>query len=78
MILMFYAVCGALKNRERVQPELTNSVIKEAMSHPLSLYKILQFKKYKLVNLGFYFISVLPASLSVSVLKFIGKKKHYI
>lgn len=78
MILMFYAVCGALKNRERVQPELTNSVIKEAMSHPLSLSKILQFRKYKLVNLGFYFIGVLPASLSVSVLKFIGKKKHYI
>lgn len=78
MILMFYAVCGALKNRERVQPELTNSVIKEAMSHPLSLSKILKFKKYKLVNIGFYFISILPASLSVSVLKFIGKKKHYI
>lgn len=78
MILMFYAVCGALKNRKRVQPELTNTVIKEAMSHPLSLNKILQFKKYKLVNLGFYFIGVLPASLSVSILKFIGKKKHYI
>ena len=78
MILMFYAVCGALKNRERVQPTLTNSVIKDAMSHPLSLSKILQFKKYRLVNLGFYFIGILPASLSVSVLKFIGKKKHYI
>ena len=78
MILMFYAVCGALKNRERVQPTLTNSVIKEAMSHPLSLRIILQFKKYRLVNLGFYFIGILPASLSVSVLKFIGKKKHYV
>lgn len=78
MILMFYAVCGALKNRERVQPTLTNSVIKEAMSHPLSLSKILQFKKYRLVNLGFYFIGILPAALSVSVLKFIGKKKQYI
>ena len=78
MILMFYAVCGALKNRERVQPELTNSVIKEAMRHPLSLSKILQFKKYILINLGFYLIGVLPASLSVSVLKFIGKKKKYV
>lgn len=78
MILMFYAVCGALKNRERVQPTLTNSVIKEAISHPLSLSKILKFKKYKLVNLGFYFIGFLPASLSVSVLYFIGKRKHYI
>jgi glycosyltransferase involved in cell wall biosynthesis len=78
MMLMFYAVCGALKNRERVQPTLTNSVIKEAMSHPLSLSIILKFKKYRLVNLGFYFIGILPASLSVSVIKFIGKKKHFI
>lgn len=78
MILMFYAVCGALKNRERVQPKLSNSVIKEAMNHPLPLNKIFKFKKYKLINLGFYFIGLLPAPLSVSALKFIGKKKHYI
>ena len=78
MILMFYAVCGALKNRNRIQPKLTNSVIKEAMSHPMSLNKILQFKKYKLVNLGFYFIGALPATLCVEAIKFIGKRKHYI
>lgn len=78
MILMFYAVCGALKNRDRVQPKLCNTVIKQAMSHPLSFKEIIQFKKYRLVNLGFYIIGSLPASFSVFVLKLIGKKKHYI
>lgn len=78
MILMFYAVCGALKNRNRVQPKLPNSLIKDAMRHPLSLGDILKFSNYKFINLAFFFISILPASLSVQIIKLIGKKKHYI
>lgn len=78
MILMFYAVCGALKNKDRVQPSLTNSVIKEAMKHPLGLYDIIKFKKYRLVNMVFYLIGILPASISVIFLKLAGKAKHYI
>ena len=78
MILMFYAVCGALKNKDRVQPSLTNSIIKEAMKHPLRLYDIIKFKKYRLVNMVFYLIGILPASISVMILKLAGKAKHYI
>ena len=78
MILMFYAVCGALKNRDRIQPKLSNSVIKSTMKHPLPFSEIIRFRKYKLVNLGFYLISILPARLSVFVINSIGKKKHYI
>jgi hypothetical protein len=75
---MFYAVCGALKNRDRIQPKLDSAVIKSAMRHPLTFGEIIRFNKYKYVNLGFYVISVLPAGLSVSIIKFIGKKKKYI
>lgn len=78
MILMFYAVCGALKNRDRIQPKLDDIVIKTAMKHPLSFGEIISFKKYKIVNIGFYLISILPAGLSVYIIKSIGKKKHYI
>ena len=78
MILMFYAVCGALKNKDRVQPPLTNSIIKEAMKHPLRFYDIIKFKKYRLVNMVFYLIGFLPASISVMILKLVGKAKHYI
>jgi glycosyltransferase involved in cell wall biosynthesis len=78
MILMFYAVCGALKNRDRIQPKLSNFVIKSAMKHPLPFNEIIRFRKYKYVNLIFYLISLLPAGLSVSIIKYIGKKKKYI
>ena len=78
MILMFYAVCGALKNRDRVQPRLNDSIIKEAIKHPLSLSVIFKFKKYKFINLTFYLISKLPSGLSVFIIKLVGKKKHYI
>ena len=78
MILMFYAVCGAIKNRDRVQPQLKNSTIKEAMAHPLPLKEILNFKKFKFTNLAFYLINKLPASISVFIIKQIGKRKHYI
>ena len=78
MILMFYAVCGALKNQDRVQPQLTNSTIKAALKHPLTLSDILKFRKYKYINLAFYLINKLPAGLSVYIIKLVGKKKHYI
>ncbi len=78
MILMFYAVCGALKNEKRISPRLKNSVIKDTMKHPLALKEILRFKQYKIVNLAFYVISKLPAFLCVYLLKAIGKRKHYI
>ena len=78
MILMFYAVCGALKNRDRIQPALSNSVIKSAMEHPFSFGEILKFKKYRIINLSFFMLNKLPASVFVSILKYIGKKKKYI
>lgn len=78
IILMFYAVCGALKNRERIEPELTNQMIREAMKHPLSLYDITKFRKYRFINIIFYLIGILPSTVSVKILEIIGKKKHYL
>ena len=78
MILMFYAICGALKNRDRIQHKLSNSIIKSAMKHPFSFGEILKFRKYRIVNLAFFMLNILPASVVVSVLKYIGKKKNYI
>ncbi len=78
LILMFFMICGALKNRNRIQPELGNKVIKDAMRHPLSLLDILKFKNHKIINLGFYLIGILPSALSVYLIKFIGKKKHLL
>lgn len=78
MILMFYAVCGALKNRKRIKPQLKNETIKKAIKHPLLLKEITKFKRYRLINIGFYIIGSLPAFISVLLLKHFGKKKNYI
>lgn len=75
MILMFFMICGVLKNRDRINPILDDKIIKDAMKHPLTLKDILEFKSHKYINLGFYVIGKLPASLSVYCLKILGKKK---
>lgn len=75
MVLMFFMICGVLKNRSIINPPISNTIIKEAMRHPLTLIEILKFKHYKLINLGFYLISKMPAQLCVNTIKMIGKKK---
>jgi len=78
MIYMFYVICGAIKNREKITPGLTDNAIRDAMKHPLGLFDILHFKKYRVVNIGFWFIGVLPPRLSVMALTVLGKRKHLI
>ena len=78
LILMFYAICGFLKNRNRIEPKLENKVIKDALKHPLKINDIITFKKYKMTNLAFYLLGVLPPSISVGIINIIGKKKKYI
>lgn len=78
IILMFYAVCGFLKNRERIEPKLENKTIRDAMRHPLKIHEILSFKKYKAINIAFYFLGVLPPSLAIRIIYTVGKKKKFI
>ena len=78
MIYMFYIICGALKNREKITPQLTDRTIKDAMTHPIGFQEIIHFKNYKTANLGFWFIGALSPVLSVSALKLLGKHKHLL
>jgi hypothetical protein len=48
------------------------------MEHPLGFGEILKFRKYRIINLYIYIFNKLPASIVVSILKYIGKKKKYI
>ena len=75
MIYMFYIMCGALKNRDKIKPHLTNKTIRNAMRHPVKLRDILRFKQQRAANLGFWFIGALPPLLSVAALKLVAKKK---
>ena len=78
MILMFYAICGFLKNKSRIVPKLENQVIKHALKHPLSIKEILTFKKHRCINIAFYMLGIIPAFLTTSIITIIGKKKGYI
>lgn len=78
MIYMFYIICGAIKNREKITPQLTDRTIKDAMTHPIGFQEIIHFKNYKTANLGFWFIGALSPVLSVSALKLLGKHKHLL
>ena len=75
MILMFYMICGVIKNKKIIKPDIDNKTIKDAMKHPLTLHDIIGFKSHKIINIGFYVIGKLPAFFSVYILKQLGKKK---
>ena len=74
----FRAVCVALRHRSRFTVPLTNSEIMEEMKHPAPLTEILKFRRYRLFNLFFYFISILPSSLSIGILYATGKLIKWI
>lgn len=78
MKYMFHIVCGALKNKQKIHPKLTNHIIRDAMIHPVSFNNIIKFKRYKLINIGFWLLGVLPPGLSVSSIIIIAKWKHLI
>ena len=78
IILMFYAICGFLKNRSRISPKLEDIVIKNAIRHPLTLKDIIKFKKYRTINIAFYLLGILPSFITTSIITTIGKKKGYI
>ena len=78
MILMFFMICGALKNKDRIQPKLENQIVRDAMRHPLSFTDIIKFRNQKFINLIFYIIGAAPSFLSVFFIKVIGKKKHLL
>lgn len=78
MIYMFYIICGAIKNRNKITPQLKDKIIKDAMTHPIGFWEIVRFQDYKIANLGFWFIGALPPALSVLALKLLGKQKHLL
>lgn len=78
MKYMFHIICGAIKNKRIIHPALTNRIIRDAMLHPVNISQIIQFKRYKYTNIGFWIIGKLPPAPSVLVIKIIGKWKRLI
>ena len=78
MTQMLYIISGVLKNRKVIKPSLDNKAIKDAMIHPASFKEIIKFKKYRIANLAFYSLSILPSWMTVAIITIIAKYKRLL
>ncbi len=74
----FYIVCNILKRRKDIVPSVSDSEIRAIMTHPASFTQICFFKHSLLINMFFYILGKLPASLCVNMIRSIGKLKKLI
>ena len=74
----FRSVCVALRHRSRFDDYLTNSEISSNLLHPATIKEILGFHRYRMVNLLFKLIGLLPAWLCVKTSYLIGKIIRWI
>ena len=70
----FFFCYGILRHRKKMDQPVTNQEIRDMMKHPFPLWKIMQFKEYRYINILFYFLGILPPFMMVSLVKFITKK----
>lgn len=78
MRAMFYAITGALRNESHLSEPIPYKEYRDAIRHPLSCKEIIKFKKYKSINLMFWLLGKLSPSLSVAIIKIIGKSRRLI
>lgn len=74
----FLATCAILKHYNNFDERISYKEIGADLRHPATLLEILRFKRYRLFNLLFYCLGVLPYPISVRLAYLIGKKKHWI
>lgn len=74
----FYIACRILKLGGNVVPKVTNTEIKQMMSHPVNFREICYFRQARIKNLLLYLLSKLPAFLCVSAIWCLGKTKKLI
>lgn len=75
---IFYTTIGIIRNQAKLSEEINKAEIMQAMTHPLGLKDIIKFKKYKGINLLFWTIGMMPASISFAIIRAIGKMKKQI
>lgn len=78
MILMFFTVCGILKNWDRITPHVEKKVIRDAMKHSLPIKEIIRFKRHRLINIAFFIIGELPTNISLLTIRLLGKLKRIL
>lgn len=78
MMTCFYVCCTILKNRHKIQPSFKNTELRDFMHYPISFGCVLSFRAHRLNHLLLYVMGVLPSSLSVWLIRLIGRLKHLV
>ena len=78
MMNMFYTIIGIIRNQTKLSEKINKTEIRQAIQHPLRIKDIVKFKDYKRINLLFWMIGMMPASMSFATIRTIGKLKKLI
>lgn len=78
MMTDFYIVCNILKNKDKIQPSFSKRELRDVMKSPLGFWETISLKNRKFENLFLYMLGILPPSLSVGIIKLLGKHKGLI
>lgn len=69
----FYIVCNVIKKRQFIYPYITDSELRSFMHSPLSFFQAIRYGGIRQIFFGL--ISMSPPSLSIYIIKIIGKAK---
>ena len=74
----FYLVCYILKYFQKITPTISNSEMVRFLWFPANFFQILKFRHKRLQNLFLWGLSHLPSSLSLILVRLLGKLKKII
>ncbi len=78
MLTEFYIVCTILHEEKKIHPAYTKEELRDIMRSPLPFSEVIWFKQACLPNLILYLLGVLPPSLSVILMRLLGKIKGLV
>ena len=70
----FFYSYGIIRHRKKMDQPVTNREIRDMMKHPFPLWEIIHFKRYRYINIFYFFLGILPPFVMVFLVKFITRK----
>lgn len=78
MMTHFYMACAILKDRMIISPAISRREIRDIMKSPLSLTETLLLKDWRIKNAFLCCLGILPSTISVAIIRVLGKQKKLI
>lgn len=78
MKTLFFMVCYVLKNERIISPSFTARELRDMMRSPLSWRDVIGLDKWHLSNLLFVLLGKLPPSMSVFLVRQLGRRKGLV